>query len=508
MAGSDAVTLNLRKIGKFDSRLAKYLNELKDQQPSLFEPDESSEYDKDQNAQMNVEYDSANDGFESPKKVSRWKRRCPNTSESSLEQTPNPYRILRQLDEEGTVSNPEVRASIPLRTEQTCRMSKTTQKRENQNQVVRRAKDQQVTHSPNKPQQRKEKSRVSLKITGLHQHTKGNPSKLKQILDSTIKTSNIEVKMGNVVTHINLPAEYVGRAIDVKTWENYPGVNVKVAQTKSETNQKTKVVATRVPTNLTTDEIKKDLTESNDVMIKSVTRLSHKGETPIQKVIVEFETEAVAQAAITNGVYLFYQKHTCISYRSKPSVTLCYKCYSVEHTGNECQLQKRRCTKCNSEAHGSTQCPNQEPNCIHCQGKHSSTYKGCPVLRKKQEQIQTTAPKTYGQAVTQGSSSPNMQNLLTKIYTSIMEILHTLEENPDHDTRYMTSTIINAAHKQFPELKTAEFETAIVTKESEMLGKYLNVHNTQHEGLRPEHVPETEPLTVDNLSRTLVLPNE
>ena len=87
---------------------------------------------------------------------------------------------------------------------------------------------------------------------------------------------------------------------------------------------------------------------------------------------------------------------------------LCYNCAGFGHLAANCQNQKA-CLKCGEE-HNQKECQkkDEEGKCNNCQGRHHSTFKGCPV-RLKAFREERRKSLSYASAVTGNKNKTNAQ---------------------------------------------------------------------------------------------------
>ena len=107
-------------------------------------------------------------------------------------------------------------------------------------------------------------------------------------------------------------------------------------------------------------------------------------------IAVAFATEAEANRAISNRLYIAGISVRVEKLYSTPPTTQCSKCQGYGHLDSYCRRQAK-CRLC-GESHHTVQhscsicktkgskCPHLEPKCCNCQASHTANNKTCEVL--------------------------------------------------------------------------------------------------------------------------------
>ena len=154
-----------------------------------------------------------------------------------------------------------------------------------------------------------------------------------------------------------------------------------------------------VDTDITTEEIEEDLSNTYNIPIHSVYRLTRQSQHPPHNRYNTFTVKVTIDSSDThifeNNIKLFqYNVHKTSKPTPPPTVTQCYNCFEFGHTKYQCTQSEQTCIRCGNQHTGD--CPQQLPTCKHCQQQHVPTYKNCPTYKKiiqdkKQKQRQTYA---------------------------------------------------------------------------------------------------------------------
>ncbi|XP_035226747.1 uncharacterized protein LOC118199064 [Stegodyphus dumicola] len=132
---------------------------------------------------------------------------------------------------------------------------------------------------------------------------------------------------------------------------------------------------------------------------------------------IELERNKLGEA-IYNLNNIFNFNITIEKYAPKTKRPIqCFKCQSYGHSQANC-YKKEICCKC-SQNHRSNTCSlkrEEKPICYFCRGEHVSSYRGCPIYKKR---FQTPKPAEKTQEI------PNLKDfsaLASKSETEIKEI--------------------------------------------------------------------------------------
>lgn len=147
-----------------------------------------------------------------------------------------------------------------------------------------------------------------------------------------------------------------------------------------------KLVLKNLPPSITPDEIKASLAEQN-IIVKKVTQMIKKiadnTQLPLPLYIITASNELNIKD-ILKVKKVCYCIITWERYRSKNSITQCFKCQAFDHIAINC-FKAPKCVHC-AETHLTADCDkNNDENlkCTNCGEKHQANYKNCSVYLKQ-----------------------------------------------------------------------------------------------------------------------------
>lgn len=136
----------------------------------------------------------------------------------------------------------------------------------------------------------------------------------------------------------------------------------------SNTKRWVKGVITRVPADITDEDVKM---ETFAVMARRITRMNDGKAIPTTAVIIAFEDE------LPKEVFIHLRRYKVSVYIPKP--IRCNNCQVFGHKAAECEASTTVCSRCSSKSHDYSTCTvdKSESKCANCGGNHSAAYKGC-----------------------------------------------------------------------------------------------------------------------------------
>lgn len=140
-----------------------------------------------------------------------------------------------------------------------------------------------------------------------------------------------------------------------------------------------KIVVKGIPTEISTEDIKTELTEMEFPPI-SVTRMLGRGKVPIQAIIVELDK---AYKPFYNIKEIFGLTVNIEAYKRNGRLIQCHKCQAWGHIQKYCNTTDK-CMRCAGE-HPSYQCPKPKTiraTCANCGGEHTAMSIDCPKRPK------------------------------------------------------------------------------------------------------------------------------
>lgn len=114
------------------------------------------------------------------------------------------------------------------------------------------------------------------------------------------------------------------------------------------------------------------------------------------------------QHLLNNGLCVGFIHYTVDDYIKPPQIEQCSKCFSIDHTRNNC-ADLQHCSRCYNNHHRE-KCTVTEAVCVLCNGNHPSTYKGCPKIKMKIYQLRKQQQQT--------NNTNHTLNNLTETYAS------------------------------------------------------------------------------------------
>lgn len=212
------------------------------------------------------------------------------------------------------------------------------------------------------------------------------------------------------------------------------------------------VILKNLPTSISADEIKDELTNKKFKVI-SVTRLHNSKKIPIPVCAVEL-TKDVNSNLIYDLETLYYCKIIVEPRRKSRDIPQCTNCQRFNHTKNYCKLSPR-CVKCTGDHHY-TQCPkdrDQKAQCVNClEEGHTANYKGCRVYRNliankrtppyQSQKYQNNIERTY-KTTTPNVSYANLANT----DKNFPRLTKTVEENKPIDGSSIIEQIVQTLIK-------------------------------------------------------------
>ena len=150
---------------------------------------------------------------------------------------------------------------------------------------------------------------------------------------------------------------------------------------KQSQKQWAKGVVTRVPLELSIEEIKE---ETGAIWAHRITKRGSEGFMPTMAVIIAYENE------LPKSVNIGFERHRVSVYIPNP--VRCGKCQRYGHKANHCRAEKPRCPRC-AQAHqyGSCTVPAEQLRCANCGETHSSAYKGCKKYKEVSSALKLVA---------------------------------------------------------------------------------------------------------------------
>lgn len=201
--------------------------------------------------------------------------------------------------------------------------------------------------------------------------------------------------------------------------ENQLGITIRPTRPlkrQDPTQQQTKpsVVAIRVPTNITEDQVVSATGFRAKRFISRTTKL------PTQKVRIWPANKADLDALLKNGIKVNDSVFRCEPYKPTSTVLQCFNCQAFGHHSSTCPTKDRStCSKC-AGPHRRANCTSATQHCANCQESHPSTYKGCTVAKDASDK-KATEGLTYAQALTKGNEieAIRLARVLTQVLTEL-----------------------------------------------------------------------------------------
>ena len=129
------------------------------------------------------------------------------------------------------------------------------------------------------------------------------------------------------------------------------------------------------------ENIKEYITERNSwLKVESIVKLP----TTSKIIKIKCETEAMAERAIKDGLYICHQymRPEFIEKEIFVRIIPCYNCYEYEHLTKDCTKVKQTiCTNCAEIGHLQDNCE-KTPKCINCEGQHRTLAAACPIRKR------------------------------------------------------------------------------------------------------------------------------
>lgn len=185
--------------------------------------------------------------------------------------------------------------------------------------------------------------------------------------------------------------------------KNLLGINVKVLDWVE--RGKVLSVITGVPTDLSDDDIKKNVKGLRVSQVKRLPVVREGKKIPSLSVLLTLDEPKQPER-----IMIGYVSYTARPYIPPP--TRCYKCQRYGHIASVCK-GKIRCAKCGGE-HEYGQCgEGTKIKCCNCGGEHSAAYKGCE-MHKQAVQVQNVKVKenvTYAEAIKRVNNVNKVRNV-------------------------------------------------------------------------------------------------
>jgi hypothetical protein len=172
----------------------------------------------------------------------------------------------------------------------------------------------------------------------------------------------------------------------------YDESNIKYHTFQNLQDKKLEVVIRNIPTSLSENELKTELSDLNYPVLK-VTRLLNKDKMPYPLCVVELENNEEGKE-IFNLEKLCYAIVRVEPKRKSNNIPQCTRCQRYNHTKNFCKLDPR-CVRCLGQHHYSD-CPkpkSETPQCVNCGESHTANFRGCKL---HQELKSKSAKKALG----------------------------------------------------------------------------------------------------------------
>ena len=134
------------------------------------------------------------------------------------------------------------------------------------------------------------------------------------------------------------------------------------------------VVATKFPTHIRTEDIRRKGNERFQRM------KSAKDNREINKVKITTNNEGERDHLLEHGFPFDGVRYHCEEYRPQKEPVQCFKCQKFGHTTRDCRDTKDTCRKC-GDSHRTSDCSQETRRCSNCQGNHPTTYPGCPARK-------------------------------------------------------------------------------------------------------------------------------
>lgn len=215
-------------------------------------------------------------------------------------------------------------------------------------------------------------------------------------INEMIQRKNIQVKKSKVVGH--------GVQLEPKTEDDYRNLYKALQESNKQfhayelkSEKKLKVVLRGVLTQITEEDIKKDLTKQGYPVTK-VTRMKGQKGFPIPLVLVEIDK--AYKAIFTKLEFCCGLSVQVESLRIKTEIIQCHRCQMFGHAQRNCHAEFK-CMKC-GDGHMSSECLKSRttsPKCANCGGDHLSSYIKCmknpnnPEVSKKKKFKEAPLPK-------------------------------------------------------------------------------------------------------------------
>lgn len=180
-----------------------------------------------------------------------------------------------------------------------------------------------------------------------------------------------------------------------------------------------------VPTDLSIENIQKDLREKNvpfntvTFLTKTETKNDKREKLPIPILLINAPRTAInALQSLTDICNIDVKLEP---YTSK-DIGQCYRCQSYGHSSTHCN-KIPRCVRC-AENHHTKECPSKNseipPKCSNCRQRHTANYRGCVAhkIAKIQRQIYTKSDKNTetNDQNRQSQRQPNTTRTTTNTY--------------------------------------------------------------------------------------------
>lgn len=191
---------------------------------------------------------------------------------------------------------------------------------------------------------------------------------VKATFSTQVRGQSLKVNLSNIDDFRNLTAFYDSSNIKYHTFQPLH-------------DKKLEVIVRNVPTSLSENEIKTELTDQNYPVIR-VTRLLNKNKLPLPLCAVDLENNDDGKA-IFNLTTICFAVVSVEMKRKSRQIPQCTRCQRYGHTKNFCKLDPR-CVRCTGQHHYS-ECPKQKtaaPQCVNCGESHTANYRGCQVYQK------------------------------------------------------------------------------------------------------------------------------
>lgn len=243
--------------------------------------------------------------------------------------------------------------------------------------------------------------------------------------------------------------------IDPATAEDYRNLK-KVLQSENiqfftfdlPSEKKLKVVIRGVITQLSEEEIKKDLEEQGYPATR-VIRMKGRQGTVIPLVLVEIDKQFKTIYDIRNCCGLAVKIE---SLRLRNNIIQCHRCQLFGHTQKNCNVQYQ-CMKC-GEPHSTHLCTKPKttaPKCANCSGEHLSTYLYCKENPNNPKQAKTVIPPANPNVWKEKAAQRHQQIPTTSTPSTIQQT------NTDQLANILGKMILNIAQTNATQQQIADF---------------------------------------------------